>query len=86
MSERETSPAGRPSTFSPRRREFKLGDRPYKGYLSQDCDFRKKLFICAVLIMYLRTFQLLVNRDSYRVSQSREKISITMNDKDCRLS
>jgi hypothetical protein len=44
MSGRETSPAGRPSTFSPRKKEFKLGDRPYKEYLSQDCDLKPSTF------------------------------------------
>jgi hypothetical protein len=48
MSGRETSPAGRPSTFSPPKREFKLGDRPYKGYMSQDCDLKLIFHMCCI--------------------------------------
>ena len=45
MSGRETSPAGRPSTFSPRKKEFKLGDKPYKG-------------ICHKIVILEKTFHM----------------------------
>jgi hypothetical protein len=72
MSGRETLPAGRPSTFSPRKKEFRLGDKPYKGYLSQDCDL-KKLFKYAVLILYLRIISSWSTETLYRVYKIQRK-------------